>query len=184
MNDGGLAGRLAGDLDGAFPSLVRAYEDRVYSIAFRLLGEPHAAEDAAHDAFVRAYRALAGYSPERRANLALRPWLVTIALNAARNASRARSGHERRTAGELPDDLVATGAGPEGEAMRGADAAQVSVALRALPETQRVAVVLRHLGGLSYKEMAETLERPVGTVKAEVHRGIAALRAMLHQEDS
>ena len=73
------------DLDGTFEAVVLAHQDRLYSIALRMLGDPRDAEEAAQDAFVRAYRALAGYDPARIRELRLRPWLATIVLNLCRS---------------------------------------------------------------------------------------------------
>ena len=83
--DSPLIAALAEDLDGSFEALVLAHQDRLYSIALRLLGDPRDAEEAAQDAFVRAYRALAGYDPARIRELRLRPWLATIVLNLCRS---------------------------------------------------------------------------------------------------
>lgn len=169
MSDVALAGRLADDLDLAFPALVRGHQDRVFSLALRLTSDRGDAEELAHDVFVRAYQALVGYDPDRTRKLALRPWLATIALNAARNESR-RAGRG------VPQVASRVGADP-------ADAATARIAvvgaLRKLPAHQRESVVLRHVGGLTYGEIADVLDRPVGTVKADVHRGMNALRSTL-----
>ena len=80
-----LIAALADDLDASFEGLVLAHQDRVYSIALRMLGDPRDAEEAAQDALVRAYRALAGYDAARIRELRLRPWLATIVLNLCRS---------------------------------------------------------------------------------------------------
>ncbi len=90
MNDDTLLDGLAADLDGSFEALVLGHVDRCYSIALRILGNPHDAEEAAQDALVRAYRALAEYPPERILALRLRPWLTTIVVNVCRNRTRRR----------------------------------------------------------------------------------------------
>ncbi|HEX5824243.1 MAG TPA: sigma factor, partial [Candidatus Limnocylindrales bacterium] len=82
--DAELAARLATDLDGAFEALVLAHQDRLFTIAFRTGGDRHDAEELVQDAFVRAYRAMAGYPPARVRDLRLRGWLTTILLNAGR----------------------------------------------------------------------------------------------------
>src|SRR5262245_24210117 len=79
--DVALAKRLARDLDGAFEALVIAHQDRLFTVARRLLGNAHDAEEVAQDAFVRAFRALEGYPAERIRELRLRPWLAAIVLN-------------------------------------------------------------------------------------------------------
>src|SRR5215471_740605 len=81
---------LARDLDGTFESLVRAYQDRLYSFALRVTRNAQDAEEVAQDAFVRAYRALATYGEERIRALALRAWLYRITLNVARNRLRGK----------------------------------------------------------------------------------------------
>ena len=84
------AAALAEDLDGQFELLVRTYQDRLYSFALRLSRSREDAEEIAQDAFVRAYRALKTYAPERIAALSLRAWLYQIALNVTRNRFRRR----------------------------------------------------------------------------------------------
>ena len=88
MDDDELTESLARDLDASFEALVRAHADRCYSIALRVLGNPHDAEEVAQDALVRAYRAIGGYHPDRVRALRLRPWLATIVVNLCRNRNR------------------------------------------------------------------------------------------------
>src|SRR5919198_401007 len=85
-----LTARLARDLDGSFERLVLAHQDRLYTIALRFLGDPSDAEEAAQDAFIRAYRALATYEPARIRELQLKAWLATIVVNVCRNRVRRR----------------------------------------------------------------------------------------------
>lgn len=165
-----LIGRLSADLDRAFPALVEAHQDRLFTIAVRVLGDRSDAEEAAQDAFVRAYRAIAGYPAERIRELHLRPWLATIVLNVCRNRLRVR----RVATTELAFEPVAEPATDRLESRHGRDA--WAALLADLPAPQRIAVVLRHVDGLSYTEISEALGRPEGTVKAQVHRGLATLR--------
>lgn len=182
---------LAQDLDGAFESVVCAYQQRIYGFALRLAGNNSAdAEEIAQDAFVRAYRALGTYPGERIRALALRPWLYQIALNVARNRLRDHAS-ERRAAplslDESDEDGQARRIEPEDdpaerpEAVAEADERRRELAARLarLPARYRGAVVLRHVEGFSYAEIAELLGQPVGTVKANVHRGVQLLRAAL-----
>ena len=165
-----LIGRLADNLDAAFPTLVDDHQDRLFTIAVRVLGNRNDAEEAAQDALVRAYRALAGYPPERIRDLRLRAWLSTIVLNVCRNRTRVR----RVATTELAFEPAAE---PATDPFAPSHARDVWAALLAsLPPAQRVAIVLRHVDGMSYAEMADTLGRPEGTLKAQVHRGLAALR--------
>jgi RNA polymerase sigma factor (sigma-70 family) len=165
-----LIGRLADNLDAAFPTLVDDHQDRLFTIAVRVLGNRNDAEEAAQDALVRAYRALAGYPPERIRDLRLRAWLATIVLNVCRNRTRVR----RVATTELAFEPAAE---PATDPFATSHARDVWAALLAsLPPAQRVAIVLRHVDGMSYAEMADALGRPEGTLKAQVHRGLAALR--------
>jgi RNA polymerase sigma-70 factor (ECF subfamily) len=168
--DAALIRRLAADLDAAFPSLVEDQQDRLFTIAVRVLGNRSDAEEAAQDAFVRAYRALAGYPAERIRELRLRPWLTTIVLNVCRNRTRVRRVATTELAFE-PASEPAT----DPFATRHALDLWARL-LSGLPPAQRTAIVLRHVDGLSYTEMAEALGRPEGTLKAQVHRGLAALQ--------
>jgi len=175
--DVALAERLAADLDGHFEALLLAHQDRLFTIALRTSGDRHDAEELVQDAFVRAYRALASWPAERIRELRLRGWLTTILLNAGRNRARVR----RVPTTELAFD---PGAEPAADPLARRDERDTWARLLAtLSPAQRTAVVLRHVDGLSYAEIAEAVGRPEGTVKAHVHRGLAALRAAwLEQE--
>jgi len=179
-----LAGRLADDLDGSFEALVLAHQDRLYTIAYRFLGNGHDAEDVTQDALVRAYRALAGYPADRIRELRLRAWLATIVLNLCRNrATRSRVGSHALSldreapdgAGlpEPPDDPVSS---PAVVVDRREARRRWAALVAQLPPAYRAPIVLRHVDGLTYPEVALALDRPEGTVKAQVHRGLALLR--------
>jgi len=171
--DAHLAACLASDLDGTFEALVLAHQDRLFTIAHRIGGDPRDAEELVQDAFVRAYRAIAGYPPARVRELRLRGWLTTILLNASRNRRRVR---------RIPTVELAfePGAEPAADPLARRDERDSWARLLAtLSPAQRAAVVLRHVDGLSYTEIAEALGRPEGTVKAHVHRGLTALRAAI-----
>jgi len=184
-----LARRLAGDLDDAFPTLVEEHRDRLYTIALRQLGSTSDAEEVAQDSLVRAYRAMAGYSRERRAELRLRPWLAAICVNLARN--RRRRVADRQPPSRL-DDAVEAGYDPPAaaswepthQAARRESAAEMAELLLVLSPAVRAAVILRHVDGLSVAEVAEALGRPEGTIKAQVSRGLERLRAALAEQDA
>jgi RNA polymerase sigma-70 factor (ECF subfamily) len=147
----------------------------------RMTQHPADAEDLAQEAFIRAYRALAGYEPQRRRELHPRGWLVAIVANLGRN--RARRGRTAETdldsiAALTPDGLP----GPEGIATERETARDWRARLDALPPRYGRAVALRHVSGLSYAELAEALGRPVNTVKSDVHRGLRMLRADLLED--
>ena len=172
-DDTALATALAADLDGSFEALVLDHQDRLFTIAFRTSGDRHDAEELVQDAFVRAYRALAAWPPARIRELRVRGWLTTILLNAGRNRARVR----RVPTTELAFD---PGAEPGADPLARRDERETWARLLAgLSPAQRTAVVLRHVDGLSYAEIAAAVGRPEGTVKAHVHRGLAALRTAL-----
>jgi len=171
--DADLAALLAADLDHSFEALVRAHQDRLYTIAHRIGGDRHDAEELVQDTFVRAYRAIAGYPAARTRELRLRGWLTTILLNAGRNRSRV---HRVPTVELAFDPGSEPTADPLGRREERDTWARLLVELT---PAQRTAVVLRHVDGLSYPEIAEAVGRPEGTVKAHVHRGLAALRAAI-----
>ena len=189
-----LPAALAADLDGVFERAVLVYQGRLYGFALRLTGNPQDAEEVAQDTFVRAYRALQRFEAERIATLALRPWLYQIALNVARNRLR---GKRHRTTPLLLGDAAGDGEGraqgvpePPDNASEGpldfAERAGLSETLAAiiarLPDRYRAAIILRHIEGLPYPEAAAVLGQPVGTVKANVHRGTKLLRAAWEAE--
>jgi RNA polymerase sigma-70 factor (ECF subfamily) len=182
--DAALANRLARDIEAAFPALVTEHQDRLYTIALRLLGDRRDAEEVAQDALVRAFRAMHGYPRERVAALRLRPWLASIAVNLARN--RRRRLDDRHPPGSLEPMLDAGfdppfdgRTAPESTAARRETKRELAVALLQLTPAVRAAVVLRHIDGLSVAEVAKALDRPEGTIKAQVHRGLRELRVVL-----
>lgn len=186
MDEPTLLAALATDLDGAFETLVRVQGDRVFSIALRLLGDRAEAEDVAQDAFVRAYRALAGWAPERIRELRLGAWLATITVNLVRNRTRRRAGVGASQPLAFLDELEHPAAGaaetPHDRLDRREAAEAWAARLLALPERYRAPIVLRHVDGLAYDEISATLGRPEGTLKAQVHRGLALLRAAIAAE--
>ena len=185
MDDTDLLARLAADLDGGFERLALAYQHRLYAFALRLTGQREDAEEIAQDTLVRAYRALGRYPAERVRGLALRAWLFQIALNVARNHARVHrpllvslDGEEGRGA---PEPSAAAEERPEALVERAEHRQELVALVLALPERYRVAVVLRHVEGLGYREIGAVLGQPVGTVKANVHRGVRLLREAMSQ---
>jgi RNA polymerase sigma-70 factor (ECF subfamily) len=185
MNDEhGLSEALARDLDGHFEQLVLAFQNRLYGFALRMLGSARDAEESTQDAFVRAYRALQGYSADRTRALHLRAWLFQITLNVVRNRVRRASLSTVPMDDELSDVLPAevVAEQPEQAALRRERLRELSRMLADLPNRYSAAVVLRHVQGLSYGETASILNQPVGTTKSDVHRGLRLLRESLERE--
>lgn len=181
QSDGQLTEQAANNLEAAFPQIVAAHASTVYSTALRVSRQPADADDLASETLVRAYRALQRYPPERVRELALRPWLVTIVLNLWRNQLRDASRRPRTVPFGPIHPATEPADGPEQTALAHRDSGDVGQLLAGLPEAQRIPIVLRHVVGLSYAEIATVLECPAGTAKSQVSRGLAALRAQLHQ---
>jgi RNA polymerase sigma-70 factor, ECF subfamily len=178
FDDASLAAGLGADVDASFEHVVLAYQDRLFGFALRLGKRPAEAEDAVQDAFVRAYRALKKYPQEQRRTLQVRPWLYRITLNVVRN--RARS---QRPTLELDGEWASSSTyEPEPLAEAAERRRELARLLRELPDRYRAAVVLRHVQGLPYAEIATILDQPVGTTKANVHRGLNLLRQALQRE--
>jgi RNA polymerase sigma-70 factor (ECF subfamily) len=169
-----LKERLVAGVDAAFETLVRAYQHRLYAFAVGLSGNPADAEEIAQDAFLRAYRALRGYPADRIRELHLSAWLHRIALNVMRN--RVRRRRLRVVPLESSPEPADQSSGPETQAERREQTAELANLVSGLSESHRNAVVLRCVQGMTYAEAAAVLGQPEGTVKANVHRGLVALR--------
>ena len=174
-----LPKRLAADRDRAFPDLVRALQDGVFSGALQFTRNRQDAEDVTQETFVRVYRALDSYTEDRIHDLQLRPWVWTIALNLCRNRARTVNRHPETA---LVDDRVDRTVDTAEEATANADLAAWQVRLAALTGPQRTAVVLHHVVGLPYGEIAESTGRGESTIRSDVRRGLARLRTLLEEE--
>ena len=163
-------------VERVFERMVREHQHRVFAVGFALTGNRHDAEEVAQDTFLRAYRALATYSPERIRALKQKPWLHRIAVNVVRNRVRGGKPHTAELNGSEPDDAP----GPESQTLLRAAMDDLACRLAGLPLRFREAVVLRHVHEMSYEEVADLLEQPVGTVKSNVHRGLQQLRGEDH----
>ena len=174
---------LVAGVDDAFPALVRTFQDGLFSGLLRLVGNRADAEDLAQETFTRAYRSLRDFQPDRIRALRLRGWLWTIALNLTRNRARTASRKPPPLELTVPLEPAVTAPGPEDSALLAESENEWHRRLAMLGPSQRTAVVLRHIVGLSYDEVAEATGRPAGSVKADVHRGLAKLRTLLDEEE-
>ena len=159
-------------VDRVFERMVSEHQDRLYALGYALTGNRHDAEEVAQDTFLRAYRALANYSPQRIRELKQRPWLHRIALNVFRNRVRGVRPRLVELNGSEPDGARS----PETVALEQAAVAEIAARVACLPRRYREAVVLRCVQELSYAEAAAALGLPIGTVKSNVHRGLRILR--------
>jgi RNA polymerase sigma-70 factor (ECF subfamily) len=177
-SDQQLVERVQAGEKAAFDVLVRKYQHRVLKLVSRFVNDASEAEDVAQEAFIKAYRALASF----RGDSAFYTWLYRIAINTAKNAlvsNRRRpvdfdldlqdpeqyDRHARLKEGDTPEGVLLT------EEIR----TVVERAMEQLPEDLRTAIVLRELEGLSYEEIAEAMDCPVGTVRSRIFRAREAI---------
>ncbi|MFC5747557.1 RNA polymerase sigma factor [Actinomadura rugatobispora] len=169
---------LGEDLDTGFAALYQAYRGTVFSTALRLCGRWAEAEDLAAETFLRAYRALCGYAPQRLAELRPRAWLLTILMNLWRNSLRTAARRPATSPLEEAADPADPAEGVEAAAARHETGRELAGLLARLSPAQRAAVVLRHVADLPVTEIAAVLDLPEGTVKSHISRGLSRLRAL------
>ena len=172
----------------AFARLVDLHQRPVHGLCLRLLQEREEARDAAQETFVRAWAALGTYDPASP----FLPWLLRIARNHAIDLVRRRLPAARRVeldaprapGGEPSPELPDAAAAPADEQLVAAQRASgVEAAVAALPARYREVIQLFHVEHLSYKEIAATLEVPIGSVMTWLHRARARLRAQMAEEE-
>lgn len=177
-----LLSLLATDLDRHFRQLVILYQQRLYNFALRLVGSPQDAEDIVQETFLRTYHALKSYPVLKVRALRLRQWLYTITLNIFRNRQR-KSEHQSipldTSEGSPLLEIENSSCGPEEEAYWHEWRRELEMQLASLSERYRVAVTLYYFEDLSYAEIAELLNQPIGTVKAHVYRALHQLHIAL-----
>jgi RNA polymerase sigma-70 factor, ECF subfamily len=165
-----IAATLAGRPE-AFGELVTRYERAVYHLAVRTLRDRTEAEDAAQEAFLKAYRALGSFRPGAKFST----WIFTICYRGCCD----RLAKRRRFSGEELPDRADSAAGPELLAERSDEAARLRTAIDGLPEKYRAVITLYHLQGKQYEEIATVLNLPLGTVKTHLFRAKEQLRKVL-----
>ena len=165
----------------AFDLLVLKYQHRIGAVIGRFVPDHAEAQDIAQESFMRAYRALQNF----RGDAQFYTWLYRIAVNTAKNHLVAMKRRPPTSDVEVEDAEHFTGARmqdndtPEHELLREEIAREVSQTVAALPEELRQAITLREVEGLSYEEIAETMDCPIGTVRSRIFRAREAIDARL-----
>ena len=154
---------------GAFESLYDAYHRLVYGVAFRVAGEPGAAEDITQAVFLKVWSA-----PERFEEGNFGGWIARVARNQALDFVRGKSRTETELSEAMPDsDLL------EERVFSAIDAETVRRALAQLPPEQREPIELGFFGGITHAEIARRLGIPLGTIKTRIRTGLGRLRNAL-----
>jgi RNA polymerase sigma-70 factor, ECF subfamily len=166
----------------SYDLLVLKYQHRIIQLVNRYVKDPSEAQDVAQEAFIKAYRALGSF----RGDSAFYTWLYRIAINTAKNYLVART---RRSSDYEVDiqDAEASENAPQLQGMETPERLLISQeivdtiksAIEKLPEDMRIAIMLREFEGMSYEEIAETMECPVGTVRSRLFRAREAIDSKL-----
>jgi RNA polymerase sigma-70 factor (ECF subfamily) len=174
---------LKGDQD-AYRILLAKYERPVYGLVRRMIKDEEDARDLAQEAFIRAFKKLQQFDQERKFS----SWLFRIANNLCIDHYRRRKlatvPMVRRVAGEEEEswDLPDTGPSPADRFSDRERSRRLLAAIESLPPVYRMVILLRHQRGLAYDEIAETMELPLGTVKARIHRAHRLLKEKLTRQ--
>lgn len=169
----------------AFDMLVLKYQHRIFGLISRYVHDADEVQDVAQEAFIKAYRAL----PKFRGDSAFYTWLYRIAINTAKNYLVSRSRRPPGSDVEIEDaEYYASGGAlheietPE-NALFGAELkAVVEAAIRELPEDLRTAVTLREFDGLSYEDIADIMDCPIGTVRSRIFRAREAIDSQVKEQ--
>ena len=164
----------------AFEELVRRYQNRIYSLAYRMTGDNVEAYDLTQEAFLRSYAALPSFNPSLR----FAPWLYRIATNLCINflqSSRVRKGGaDPDLALQMPD----RGKQPDSLYEEKEQRQRIHQAILNLPAKYRAVVILRHMQDKTYEEIAAILDLPLNTVRTHLFRARELLRRRLYEAES
>ena len=177
-SDQKLVERVQKGDNGAFDLLMLKYQHKIVNLVMRYVRDPELALDITQEAFIKAYRAL----PRFRGDSAFYTWMYRIAVNTAKNHLAAQRRRPMDIELDMQDPeqyelhakLKETDT-PEGLTLSNELMETVERAIAALPEDLRTAIILRELEGMSYEEIAQTMECPVGTVRSRIFRARDAI---------
>ena len=183
VDDSVLIRQCQGGDRSAFDTLVHQYEHKAFQYAMRMTRDPDEAADVVAEAFVRVYNAIGNF----RSQSAFGTWLYRILTNCyldhrKKDKSRFQTSLEttfQSESGEVERQYPDTAPGPDEEAERSAREAAVQDALSQMPDYQKAMLIMYHVENLSYEEISETLDLPLGTVKSRLNRARHALRDLL-----
>ncbi len=175
-NDAELVAKSLDGSDKAFRTLVERYQPLVYSVVRGVLGDSDVAEDVVQESFIKVFKGLHGY----RGDAKLSTWIYRIARNEAVNAGR-RTGPPTTSVEDVILEAPA-GEGPEEAYRKKAIQQNLEQSLARLEENYRLVLELRYMGEMSYTEIGETMELPIGTVKTYIHRAKVELRRVMSRE--
>ncbi len=169
-----LIRRFKGGDRPAFEDLLRKYQDRIYNLCRYMLQDAEEAQDAAQDAFLKAYAALKNFKPDA----AFYTWLYRIAVNTCLDYKR-KFRPEPFKDQSLAEDLPSAEPSPERRYQSKEIGQAIQSALEQLSKNSRAVIVLKEVEGLSYEEIAEVLKTSIGTIKSRISRAREELRRLL-----
>lgn len=168
-----------GDVD-AYNRLVLHYQERVYNVAYRIMGEPQSAEDATQEAFISAYKALNRFQGGN-----FKAWLMRIATNSCYDELRRRKRRPQSSLDEMTEEhesfsfMRSDNPGPESQQQQLEMMQAIEHCLQSLPDDQRITAVMCDVEGYAYDEIAEMTAVSLGTVKSRMNRARRKLRDCL-----
>lgn len=183
-NDADLIRRCLANDQSAYKQLLEKYRRQVLSLVWRMVSDREEAQDLAQEAFIRAFRSLHTFDSTR----SFPAWLFRITTNLCVDHYRRKkldtvslvqeAGHDRD---ERTRELESPDIGPDEEFAGKANAERLDAMVRALPAPYRIVLLLRHGSDMSYDEIAEALNLPLGTVKARIHRAHKMLKEKIER---